>query len=209
MARHAFRRHVVGRADDRPGGREDGRLADRRDTEVGEHRTAVGTQENVGRFHIAVLDADLVRRAQGGQHLASDQRRFTGFHRSAGETIGQGTAGDEFHDDPGVGLRAVVHNVMDRHHVGVTDLSQGASLPQDPLPKHPRGFRIIFGEVRIGRPDLFDGHAPVQHQIPGQPDHAHTATAEPLLQLEPSVDNPSAAVVAGRIAHGREHSRRR
>ena len=67
-----------------------------RQAEVEHLRAPVGCDFDVGGFQIAVDDALAVRRFQCLGNLASDLQRLVHRHRSAGETVAEGLALDQF-----------------------------------------------------------------------------------------------------------------
>ncbi len=141
-------------------------------------------QQHIGRLHVPVQHPQLVAPVQRGQHLAA---HLGGGARRQGavlaDHIGQRTAVDQLHDDPrpAVLLQHVVHG----DHAGVLDPGGRGGLPLHP---GVQDLHLLLGEVADGQ--LLDRDLTVQHPVPGPPDRAHPAAAEPLAQLVATDQQP-------------------
>ena len=114
-----------------------------RDAEVGDPGGAVVADEDVAGLDVAVHDAGLVRGGEGGGHLAADPGHLRRRER-AGRSAGRPGSGREvLHDEAGAAL--VVHDVEDRHGVGVVQtggdagLAHGAMVRRRPRASGRRG----------------------------------------------------------------------
>ena len=116
-----------------------------------------------------------VRGGQGRGDLGADAHRDPPGHRAAGEAFGEGTAGEQLHDDvrhPRAVERLVLPVVVDVHDVGVRQPGRGLRLGTDPFP----GL-AVGGEARG---EHLHRHLPAEHLVVGAPHHGHAAHAEPL-----------------------------
>ena len=115
-----FRAHVGGGAQDhtharqrRTGDRRRHRLAGRgrlriqglRQSEVEDLHGAIGPDFDIGWLQIAMDDALLVRRFEGGPDLPADAHRLVDRNRSLGDAIRQGRPFDELEDERCLPLR--------------------------------------------------------------------------------------------------------
>ncbi len=191
----AFGRDVGRRADQHPRcgqGRAVGRLGD---PEVGEDDPAVGTEQDVGRLHIAVQDAGLVRSGERGQHAQSDPGRLAGgqgpFRR---DRITERAVGYEFHHQarPAVFLEEVV----DAHDVRMPEPCGHLGFPHGTLPG-----RFPLLRVHLRRPDDFlERHVPFQQFVPCPPDGTHPALTDNGQQPVPSGQEASRLIPTHNIA---------
>ncbi len=194
---------VLGRADQAARGGQTGRLPQRGDAEVGEHRCAVGAQQDVPRLDVAVLDPGGVGGAQRGQHAPAEPGRLGRRHRASGQPVVQRAAGDQFHDQPGVRVLGQVDDVMDRHHVRVAEPGQRTGLAKHPLAHDPRGLRIAVEQCGVGRADLLQRDVAVQHDVARPPHQPHASAAEPFEQFEAAVDELDVPSPCGHGGHRR------
>ena len=153
IARNLLRRHVRGRAQERPAPRHRRLLEDPGQPEVGQAEPAVAREQQVPGFHVAVDDDVRVRRLERLRHLRDEPRG----NRAPGPRPGHGSRGGERrpHDcleSPGANVvehprqRRALHQVhcvevaavalaggVDRHDAGVVQPSGGVRLAPEPL----------------------------------------------------------------------------
>ncbi|GAA1404173.1 hypothetical protein GCM10009639_49860 [Kitasatospora putterlickiae] len=190
LAADPLRRDVLGRADQRAGGGERGGVPHRGDAEVGEDGGAVRAQQHVAGLDVAVLDAGRVRGAQRGEHTAADPGGLGDGERAAGDPVGEAAAGDQFHDQPGVGVPGGVDDVVDHRDVRVLEAGERAGLAQHALAQFVGGGGVGRGHRRVRRADLLERDLAVQHGVAGAPDQSHAPAAEAFQQFEAVVDEP-------------------
>ena len=143
-------------------------------TKVGNLHCTVGTNENVGRLHIAVHHTIAMRKRQRRSNFT---RNVAGL--SAGElflgtqNVGKRAPLDIFHcHEIGVAHAApVVH----RHNVGVVQVGSGLGLAAEAL-----------NEGRVGgkfRKKYFDGNGAVEQNVASQKDVGHSTAPDALLNF--------------------------
>ena len=179
VAEDLLGRHVARRSHDEAGSRElsarvgarDG-LAGRlvREAEVDES-PAVRGEEEVRRLHVAVDDARVVQRGEGLEQVEGQRDRLFGGQRPALQPRRQGLAGEQLHDD--VGLGVVLADLVDRAEVRVAHPGGGPRLAQEAAARRVVGAlqdlerdvpaeRLVLGEVHSAHAALADDpHDPV------------------------------------------------
>ena len=173
-ARGLFGRHVGGRAHDGPGSGFAVVLVEVfGQAEVGDLRLAVGRQQDVGRFQVAVDDAALV----GVLHRAGQfLHELGGLRRTPRRPV------------PLAGEAAALH-VLQRNERPALVFSYFVDLhnvrmvePGDGLAFRPEARPLLVQGV-LGRQDHFQGHDAPQRQVAGLVHHAHAAAAELVQHL--------------------------
>lgn len=178
------------------------------DTEVGEHRGAVGPQQDVGGLDVPVLDTGAVGGPQRGEDAPADPGRLRHGERAPGQAVGQAAAGHQLHDQPGVRVFGTVDDVVDDGDVRVLESGARPGLAQHPLAGLPRRVRIRRRHRRVERPDLLERDLAVQDVVPRPPDQAHPAAAQALQQFESAVDEPRVRRSSVHAGHRRRDHRR-
>ena len=142
--------------------------------EIGELDLAVGAEQDVVGFEVAVDDARGVDRLEGGEDRVEDDDRLPRGERSAVlELPAQRHRGQVLHDE--VDDVAVARLIVDGHEVGV-----GEATGVDRLPAEPLDERLIGDEVLVH--DL-DRDLAVEAQVGSAVDHRHAAAGD--LRVDP------------------------
>ncbi|GAA0923600.1 hypothetical protein GCM10009558_035640 [Virgisporangium aurantiacum] len=157
-----------------------GELTDRGgDAEVDDLGLPVRRDHDVGRLHIAVHDAVLVRGTERRGHLRADAQHVGHRQRTVFEALGQRLAGEQLHHDVRNALAVVMlTEVEDPGDVRVSQLRDRLGLGPDA----PAGVPV--GDETWGE-DLHR-HLTVEHLVVGTPDDGHTAFSEALDQSIPT-----------------------
>src|SRR5215468_6834072 len=108
--------------------------------------------------------------------------------RPPGDELPQLVALEELHHDEQVAVRLA--EVVDGHHVGMTELGACLRLTEEPGPE-------LVGVIALGGDDL-QGNQTVEDRVVGLVDAAHAAAAD-------SLEDP---ILADLLDHGRCRSRR-
>lgn len=145
------------------------------DAEVAELDPAVGRQEHVGRFDVAVNQAPTVG---GGQRVEQPRAHHGGVSRcqrpEAREPVGEGLTLDGLHHDERTTLRVLAH-VEHGDGVGVLERRRRTCLAQQ---ARPGG---LVGDV--GLADQLDGDTALQAAVHRREHASHAARSEQLSQL--------------------------
>ncbi len=179
VAQHLLGRHVAGRAEQ---GARHGACVRRAlhagDAEVGQLDAAGSVQHHVGRLHVAVHHAVLVREGQRVQQLAHDAAGIGECEGVPGvEGLQQFAAAHELHHD--VGEVSLLAEVEDGDDVGVAQAPGGHRLALEALGVRPRRGRVGDQAALHG----LDRHRAAQARVGRLVDHAHRAFAEHPDQL--------------------------
>jgi hypothetical protein len=171
LAQRLFRRHVVdGAGDAALAGDVDAALADR-EPEVDELdrgvALAVGV-EDIGGLEVAVDEAVLVGVVEGLADVDCDLDRLLEVF---GPTLLEARTLEELHDE--VGHVLVLADVVDRDHVRVAEGGDRARLAEEAL--------AGVADLAVGAHDL-DRHRPLELDVPGAEDDAHSAAADLLVE---------------------------
>ena len=138
-----------------------------RDAEVDEAEGAGALgDEQVGRLHVAMDDAALVRMAEPGAQLRQPVDFTSEWHLlAAPNQLRHRPAGDELHGQ--VRIAFVFADGVDADNVGVMHLGREPRLAQE------APTRLV-----VGHPKDLDGDGPVEHRVEAQIHDTHTAMAE-------------------------------
>ena len=153
--------------------------------EVAHLRRAVGRQQDVGGFHVAVQQALGIGVLQGVADLEHDVRHARGWQQRIGRGVGrERAAGEVLHDQEAVAaLRA---RLVDLEYVGVLELPRQAHLVD------PEAFELPGILVRSGgRPHDLEGDVALVEAVPGQEDLGHSALSDRLHVLESVPQHPA------------------
>ena len=162
LAAYLFRREVLGRAHhDAGGGAITG--VGRGDAEVGQFRLALGGEQDVGRFHVAVHESPAVERRQRVGDRRARRRDRQGVHRAEVESSAQIAAVHPLEHDGG---RRAGEGVVDGDEAGMGDRRRGAGLLSEPR------AQLVVGQM--GVQDLHR-HAAVEELVVGGPDGGRRA----------------------------------
>ncbi|MNS80588.1 hypothetical protein D3C72_1142750 [compost metagenome] len=143
------------------------------DAKVREHRRAVGAEQDVGRFHVAVHQPLAVGITQRLGDLPHVQQALLGC-KPGGDALLEGAAGQVLHGH--VVQLADVADVMDGGDVRVRQPRQGAPFAQEAL-----------AEGRVGgkaRGHHLQRHLALQRALGGQVDAGHGALANLAVDVE-------------------------
>lgn len=144
-----------------------------------------GLQKDVRRLDVPVQHPGRVRRAQCADQRDPDPGRLGDIHRAgSGESVGEGSAFDQFHDD--VGELAVLDDVVHHDDVGVLELRGRPCLTERALTLVPG---LLVGQCRVER-DLLDGDVPAEQLVGGAPHDAHATASERGVQPVAPCDQP-------------------
>src|SRR5205823_14312606 len=102
-----------------------------REAEVGEHRAAVGVNQHVGGFQVAVDDARVVRVLQAVADLAQVAPRGQRVERAAVEDVTQRASADQGHGEERVAVEDL--EVVDRQDVRMVELGERFRLRLEAL----------------------------------------------------------------------------
>jgi len=158
------------------------RRAEVSDPEVGHLDPAVPREQDVLGGHVAVDDAAVVSRAQGGEQTELDVARH-GRRQAPGalDELLHGLAGDVLHDDVRSACRAAA--IVDGDHVGMVQGGGRARLAME-----ARYELVVIGEPLAQ--DLHR-HQPPQRRVLRQEDLGHAAAAQPPLDPIAAGDQPA------------------
>ena len=143
--------------------------------EVADLGGAIGGEEDVGRFQVAMHDPAPVGRLDGLGQGAQQRGGLAGRQRIARQLLGQVAALDEFHRE--VRLAVVVAHVVDLDDIRVLQAGRRFRFPKEALPRLRAGMRAVQQHL--------EGDAAVEAQLPGLVDHAHPAAAEQFVDFMP------------------------
>ena len=159
-----------------------------RDAEVGHLHAAVAGEQHVLGGHVAMHDAAVVGRLQGGQQVALDgARRGRRESALAPDALLQRLARHVLHHDVRGSRRAAA--VVDGDHVGVV---QGGGGPR--LAVKASHELLVVGEALAQ--DL-DRHQPVQGGVARQEDLGHAAAAQAPHHAVAAGDQPAVRRIGG------------
>ena len=157
--------HVRRGSDHRSAGERGGCLRPLDDAEIRQIGLAVGIEEDIRRFDVAMDHASPVSFVQRGRDPASHSDALRHGQRGLGQLLAKRTARHEAHDQ--VGLSLFLSNVIDRDDRRMLEARDGLGLALEPGAE----FRIvkeIFGED-------FEGDLSVEDGVAGSEDHRHAA----------------------------------
>ena len=134
-----------------------------REAEV-EQLHAVGGQEDVGRFQVAMDDPARVQRGERGQHAQTDRHRLRRAQRPLSQPLGQRFAFEQLHRDEQPA--AVLADFVDLADVRMVDARRRPGLAPQALPR-----RLVVGERR----QRLHGDGALETIVARRVDDAHAA----------------------------------
>ena len=153
-------------------------------SKVGDMRTPVLIQENVGRFQVAMNDPFAMGVLHGITDLGQQIRGFPEFQLATACQIRQRDAVDPFTDDQG--NAGIFVNTVDGDDLRVAQASGVLSFANNPLP--------LFGVLKEPIPGNFHRHNALQLFVPGFVNGAKT----PLPQYRQQGEVPDGLASQGR-----------
>ncbi len=174
MAHHLLGRHVPRRADRKPDRGEVRRLAGAAgQPEIGQHRAAVGMDEDVGGLEVAVDDAGVMRVLQAISDLAQISPRRQGVEWAPVQDVAQRAAADQRHREVrhAIGKLEVVYG----QDVRVVQLGERLRLGLEPLHK-----AVVLKELWRQR---LERDLATERLLHRAVDHRHAAAAQAFDDL--------------------------
>ena len=171
---HLLRRHVVRSAHEQAAAPR--RAPEARDAEVHHLGRPPAGQEQVGRLHVAMDDAVVVRVSEAGQELEHDgKRRARVGPQSAFDRALEVDPLEQLHGDERRAL--VLAQLVDGDDVRVLETRHRARFAQEPL---------LVLRVRGPRAHDLQGHVAVERLVAAAEHHAHRALAHEVEHAEPA-----------------------
>ncbi len=172
-----LRRHEVRGADELAVHRQ-ARAFHAGDPEVGDAGAAVGGQDQVARFDVAVDDSHPVGVVEGDGDIGDDAGRFGRPEAvSGGQDLLEVPSFDVLHRDEEHPGRAVLTDIVDGDDAGVVEAACGLRLPEE-------SFAELVGDLGVDiEPQGLERHHAVDERVAGEIDDAHGAPAERLDDL--------------------------
>ena len=162
------------------------------EAEVGDLGAAVGREQDVGRFQVAMDDPQPVHLVDRPGERLDQPGRVPWRPRLAAQAAGQAAAGDVFHLEIRPAL--VLAEGEDLDDVRVVQPRDGLGLGEEPDGR--LGGRMVAGQDRLERDD------PVEPELASPVDHPHAAAAQLLEDLVPGHDRPGHRGANGQVADG-------
>ena len=136
--------------------------------EVQHFHEAVGRNEDVGRFDVAMDDTTFVCRAQRMRHARAVLEGLACRERPAGQPVAQRFTGEQLHHR--VGRATVAADIVNRQDVGMRKRRDRLGLALEPRQRR----RIVRNRGR----EHFDGDITIEARIARAIDLAHPAFAQ-------------------------------
>ena len=187
------------------------------ETEIGDFRFAIGVQEDICGFEIAMDDTGGVCRFHGMAEFQQERQAiaqregadiedspFEGLRRMGKARCGGGECrGDVFHDEEGA--FGVLSDIVDMDNMGGVEACGGSSLSKE--------SGTQSGVVAMGGAQAFDGDEAAEPEIGSEIDDSHSAFSDDGLDfvvcLESGVMLATERTCGGAIERGGENRRRR
>ena len=127
-----------------------------------------GSDDDIGRFHVAMDDAVLMRVVERIRELGAPAHGRFRIEAMRGEPVRQLDSRHELHHDERVASELA--DVVDGADVGMAQFRDGPGFAQKPIACRRRPRRIL--------PEYFDGDLAAEPRVAREIDDAHTARAE-------------------------------
>ena len=177
LAPGLLRRHVLGRPEHRPLGREPSIPGEPRQAEIEQldevPAAAPGDEIDIVRLEIPVDYPEIVSAGERCGDLLQHVDGKRQVHRSPHDDIGQRLSDQELHDEIGQPVLGLAE-IVDIDDVGVVDAVHSPGLSQEP------GAEVLLAPP-FRLKDL-DGHDPIDEQMPGAIDRSHAAHSQSAFQ---------------------------
>jgi hypothetical protein len=149
-----------------------------RDAEIGQQQAAIGMQQQVGGFHVAVNDAMLVGVVErAGDLVDVGQRLRDGERALPRQQLGERAIGQVGHDE--IGEVVLLAKLIDRHDVGMVERGGRVGLAPEAR-QEERPLASIGQQLRA---QDFDGDRAPGPLLLREVDRAHAARAQPPLNV--------------------------